>query len=261
MTKRKTTQMMLAEMLTENTGRNMLDSGGAYGRNWERQQGRTLKDFQNEPYATLSEWGYTKSVFHFLSEAVDYDARLDSRFQRFINKPEEQYNHWMQSVENYLDYLKKTGYVTGIYGDGDEVWVNTYNSDDALSQVIQYCYFTYSGTSLPEDTYVILQIHGGCDVRGGYTRPRLFRAGEDILFNADGMITCKGVPTGVIEGQQTLDGSNPDTWGPYHRWTTDDTYNWYPDGMGIDSIHLDDLEKDEEGHLLCPECNAVLEAW
>lgn len=32
------TKHLIYEMLTENTGRHMLDSGGAYGRNWERNQ-------------------------------------------------------------------------------------------------------------------------------------------------------------------------------------------------------------------------------
>ena len=41
------TKAVIADMLQENTGRHMLDSGGAYGRNWERNQGR---DFDSEPY-------------------------------------------------------------------------------------------------------------------------------------------------------------------------------------------------------------------
>ena len=36
------TQKMLARMLTENTGRNILDSGDAYGRHWEKNQGITV---------------------------------------------------------------------------------------------------------------------------------------------------------------------------------------------------------------------------
>lgn len=32
------TERVLIAMLTENTGRHMLDSGGAYGRNWERNR-------------------------------------------------------------------------------------------------------------------------------------------------------------------------------------------------------------------------------
>lgn len=39
------TAEVIASMLTENTGRHMLDSGGAYGRNWERNHGRDVESF------------------------------------------------------------------------------------------------------------------------------------------------------------------------------------------------------------------------
>ena len=52
------TQKLVYAMLTENTGRHMLDSGGAYGRNWERNQANTIEDFDNEQEQTIekSEW-------------------------------------------------------------------------------------------------------------------------------------------------------------------------------------------------------------
>ena len=37
---------VIISMLKENTGAHFLDSGGAYGRNWERNQAR---DFESEP--------------------------------------------------------------------------------------------------------------------------------------------------------------------------------------------------------------------
>ena len=40
----------LAEMLQENTGRNFLDSGDYYGRNWEHNQGA---DFEAQPEGRL----------------------------------------------------------------------------------------------------------------------------------------------------------------------------------------------------------------
>ena len=44
----KTIEQTIFEMITENTGSHMLDSGGAYGRNWQRNQGKTIDDFKNE---------------------------------------------------------------------------------------------------------------------------------------------------------------------------------------------------------------------
>jgi hypothetical protein len=59
---------------------------------------------------------------------------------------------------------------------------------------------------------VALQIHGGCDVRGGYTKPRIFSLTDEysIMRNADGCIQC-------------TDNYN-------HEWSTDDAYNWYYQG-------------------------------
>ena len=66
------TKHLIYEMLTENTGRHMLDSGGAYGRNWERNQKKTIQDFQNEEEELITFDGdyieRTVSVFHYLSQ-------------------------------------------------------------------------------------------------------------------------------------------------------------------------------------------------
>ena len=43
------TQQEIYAMLTENTGAHMLDSGSAYGRHWQRNQSKTIQDFDNEP--------------------------------------------------------------------------------------------------------------------------------------------------------------------------------------------------------------------
>ena len=50
---------------------------------------------------------------------------------------------------------------------------NTYNYASALSQVLQGTYVSINGKD-----YILLQIHGGCDVRGGYTDAKLFRLSD-----------------------------------------------------------------------------------
>ena len=40
---------LLYNIFTENTGKSFLDSGGAYGRRWERNQGLTVEDFKAVP--------------------------------------------------------------------------------------------------------------------------------------------------------------------------------------------------------------------
>ena len=49
------TNKLVYEMLTENTGSHMGDSGGAYGRHWERNQKRTIEDFSNEEEENIEE--------------------------------------------------------------------------------------------------------------------------------------------------------------------------------------------------------------
>ena len=44
---------VIASMMTENTGTHFLDSGGAYGRNWQRNKGLTVDALKAMPSATL----------------------------------------------------------------------------------------------------------------------------------------------------------------------------------------------------------------
>ena len=76
------TDNLICEMLTENTGKHFLDSGGANGRNWQRNQGLTPEACEAQPSATLeiSEWdgGYelipTINLYHFLTQQLCLDA-------------------------------------------------------------------------------------------------------------------------------------------------------------------------------------------
>ena len=44
----KQTKQIIYEMLTEPTGKHMLDSGGNENRHWQRNQKMSLEDFENE---------------------------------------------------------------------------------------------------------------------------------------------------------------------------------------------------------------------
>lgn len=168
------TDLVLVDMLTENTGRHFLDSGGAYGRNWERNQGATAEDFYSAPSATLDRWGcVTVNVFHYLRDRLEFDAELTAEFDAFAADSD---SPWLVDMEEWVDSLREAKRLADPYGRyGDDAtpraW-NTYNGENFLSQVLQGITFTMNDDREP---CVILQIHGGCDVRGGYTRPRVFR--------------------------------------------------------------------------------------
>jgi len=64
-------------MLRENTGRQMLDSGDYYGRNWQRNQ---FLDFDAQPESIMETYvrkgeldlSVTHNVYHWLSERLEY---------------------------------------------------------------------------------------------------------------------------------------------------------------------------------------------
>jgi hypothetical protein len=167
---------LIFDMLTENTGRHPLDSGGAYGRAWERNQARTIEDFEAEPeekytYHKSGNWlERTVSVFHFLSQ-----LDMDELCEEFNAMP---CDYWDADDEVYgvskvqWDWLKanhevKVGYT-----------FNTYNGDSDLSQILQG-----SWVEIDDEVYLLLQIHGGCDARGGYTNAKLFTTPEEHMIH------------------------------------------------------------------------------
>ena len=125
--------------------------------------------------------------------------REPAQYREFVESEDLYYD--IQSAGKFLDSLEG---ISGIYGEGDPLCVNTYNGEDLLSQTIQYFYWTDDN-----GPHVLLQIHGGCDVRGGYTVPVAFDCDENIFENAKATIYCEDCN---------------------QYWDTDDGSHWYPDG-------------------------------
>lgn len=255
-----TTNNIIAAMLRENTGTHFLDSGGTNGRAWQRNQGRK---FDKEPAATLDfKYGIevTLNVYHWLADRLTVSESMERKFRRFCAKPEHERESYFALAGLWLSYLSDKGEKPrGLYGEGSPLTVNTYNGEDLLSQVIQFTLFRLDFTD-----YVILSIHGGADVRGGYTRPRVFEVsgdGASMFDNARATIYCTG---------------DRDKCGAY--WDTDNANNWYRDGScgfgsktqleAYDRTEQDKGEEWTEGKLhvlsdrsgLCPCCGSKLEA-
>lgn len=163
------TQEILAEMLTENTGRGLLDSGDAYGRNWERNQGLTVADFVNSEKVRLTKYGPAASLFHYLNDTLEYAEELDKEFQEWIDDPIRKDNSYLEDSYDWASNFEDSYYPS----------FNSYNGEDILSQGFQVETFSMDG-----DDYCCLSIHGGCDIRGGYTKPRIFKIlGESFGWN------------------------------------------------------------------------------
>lgn len=178
------TSTLIAKMLKENTGASLLDSGGAYGRNFEKNQGR---NFDKEPVLTvdINEWtkdGATQheyiihyNIYHFLKNFLDYDEiaqALDKKFKTFSNKPENKNEGYLYIMEEWTASIHQKNQLPSPHT------FNSYNSENLLSQVIQGVVFEYG-----QKQYVLLQIHGGCDVRGGYTAPHVFAMDGEGYFD------------------------------------------------------------------------------
>jgi len=180
-----TTKNIIENMLKENTGMNFLDSGGAYGRHWQRNQG---VDFASQPdvevdYNWMNEGDriyFTINLYHFLINNLTSDELTDEFNSRF-SVMEDWKGHgyglssdaskWLASHFN----LKESELSKG--------WYNSYNGESNLSQIIQYRYIG--------DGYIILQVHGGCDARAGYTDAKLFElVGDGLYESVFGMIIC-----------------------------------------------------------------------
>ena len=173
-----TIEQTVFDMMTTSTGRHMLDSGGANGRHWQRNQKRSIEDFLSEPEAVLStEYDYpevTVSLFHKLTSGVIY---LDEFSKEFNSLPCGNWDgdYYGTSVEQ-CEWLVNRGFdQANKNGSFKDAW-NTYNWENNFSQVLQ----GHDLVNDEDEDYVLIQIHQGADVRGGYTDAKLFRLNDYV---------------------------------------------------------------------------------
>jgi hypothetical protein len=163
------TEQVIFDMLTENTGSHMLDSGGQDQRHWQRNAKKTLDDFRSEPFATIDpKYGDASlSLFHYMSEYLVFDEGLTNDFESIAsNYPDEP---WLTIIEQFLDALEVAD--EGEFYSDARWSFNTYNFELwRVNQTLQGSFF-----GLGKKTYLIVQVHGGADVRGGYTAPKVFQ--------------------------------------------------------------------------------------
>jgi len=174
----------IISMLLENTGKHPMDSGGANGRRWQRNQ---FRDFESEEPITFevninyNEDGTVRyrdiiptiTLYHWLMGAnIEEDERAEE-FNALI----DQADPWCEDLAFTTEqcYQKLMEWDADI---DDERCYNTYNDSDCLDQVIQYQHLT-----IGDDPYVLISVHGGADVRGGYAASRLFYLDGDMLWN------------------------------------------------------------------------------
>lgn len=229
------TQRRLHEMLQENTGAHLLDSGDAYGRAWERN--RAVLDFRKREKLGISVYGdsitFEIDLFHYLSAFLTLTDRAIDLQERF-----EEYNDHagLADAEDFREHLIGIGYAT----DNDiRPTFNSYNWENSLAGTIQgVCVTDHYGTS-----FIMLQIHGGADVRGGYTAPQVFECYDlDLMYCSDSNFSAKCPVCGA-------------------GWYTDDGgYHWYPNKEEPVEWTFDG-DNDAVFHTECIEKREKLEFW
>lgn len=248
-----------------------------------------------------------KNAYLFLCENLDYDLEMDQWFHKFSQSEEEfelvyhdthkvpiislmgktpsstDLNITKRRVEHFTpkdasyykcmtawkDLLSQSPYDDLEDYEDLKGW-NTANGESCLNKTLQWEMFCIRNGKY-EGFYIILQIHNGADIRGGYSTPHIFKFDEDQFWCAIDDLTgrCpnhdqsrKGVP-GI---QTTLDGE--ETKDPvidldHVDCYSDDTGNhWYANcGEDIDGGSKFFTDEEGEHHITCKKCGAELEFW
>lgn len=206
---------VIKSQLVEKTGRHFLDSGGAYGRHWEDNQDnppweRAAKDVQDGYVVT--------NVFHHMEQNLQRDrscVALEAALYAFSYTDANERTGWNTCSKEFADSVlagdldrvilvddlglppqlaeevlgvqaevrdHATGHRNPRLGSSEpqpNMGFNTYNNEfHTLSQCLQGV--VYGG---PYGPYVTLQVHGGRDVRGGYTAPRVYKPWDGVVPN------------------------------------------------------------------------------
>jgi len=182
---------VIKSQLTENTGRHFLDSGGAHGRHWEEnQENPPWEKPQFEVYDSFA----VKNIYYHMTENLQRDrtaVALEMGLYALGYSDRFDRESWLSTMEIFAESLDELTFTDwkGEYqlpetvadelaglrslGTDNPFVFNTYNSEfGSISQHIQ-CVGFGNG---PYPDYWMVSVHGGCDIRGGYTAPRVYKA-------------------------------------------------------------------------------------
>ena len=173
------TNEIIYEMITENTGKHILDSGGDYGRHWQHNQKMTLKDFENQPQYFFEISKKTKlkdienDIYNYLQVSTFYHL---SNFLDYDKKTTDDLNHYLKENNLYSD-------MTGVseFMDGLELeWENTFNHENQFTQNFQLAWLKRN--ELLDVKLIFIATHNGADVRGGYSNYKAFEVLDEMFW-------------------------------------------------------------------------------
>ncbi len=175
-----TGQRLLA-MWQENTGQHMLDSGGAHGRNWQRNAGKTAADILEKDGYFERDYYCSVNTFAFLLKHLTYTKHSDAlttSFRKWVDGQPEG-DAYYNSPDSVLAFLETIPAI-GAEERQDLEAFNTYNWDNVLDSVLQGIVFKFG-----DDHHTALSYHGGADVRGGYSDFVFFESCSTWVYQTD----------------------------------------------------------------------------
>ena len=197
----------IQKLLKENTSTHFLDSGGDSNRHWQKNANR---NFAKEPRILWDKYGYSVNIYHYLCEVLDTD-RNTQKINSFITRNKL---HWVGEVQEEITDRDFMYHNISSWGG----MYNTYNGEENISQTLLYIPFY-----IDDEPYVLLQVHQGADVRGGYTQTKCFK--------------LNGYLTGLVEIHGTVNSREIEmgSWGQLVYIDTGEEVEWDE----VDEVDLD----------------------
>jgi hypothetical protein len=189
------------EITRISSGTHFLDSGGESGRHWQRplppDHVYLWSVGENDLYASIP-----------LHEHLDTFLNLSKKWNKILDDAEEDGRElfWVQECADFL--VENYGYKIDSRPD------NTYNNKNDLSQDFQWCVLVPEGENThgewyyhAENALVLIQVHTGADIRGGYTPTFVCEfASDDESYTLGFMdvVVGWGISSGVDEDGNEL---------------------------------------------------------
>lgn len=240
---KQATEKVVIEMLTESTGKALMDSGDAYGRHWEQNQIEITKGKQPCDFFVNKELKETEltpiiPIYDYLVKNMRYTEECQM-LERLL--PNLNFNV-LHYIEDIINNPSNYDSILQVFEKSQIFWNkvgNTYNGEDALTQGFQYIWFEYDS-----EDYIALSIHNGCDIRGGYTDVHIFQvdwAEEFWGAKSEPNVYCK---CGMHNYRETGGLTGLEYW-------------LFEEEVNKKFIYAHSY-KDENGQLRCKYCNELI---
>lgn len=164
-----------------NTGSHFLDSGGTNGRHWQRPEiSETADKVTANVYDGKIEYLSVETAIH-LDEHLYIDVDATREFRAWCDQVDPQNN------ESPLALMER--YAEETMPDANITSDNSYNWDSPYTQVFQFVAASYEDFIYDDEALVMVQMHNGADVRGGYTEAVIAKPNSGF---SDGFVEMYG---------------------------------------------------------------------